>query len=127
MIFALFYTGEMPSLAGFVAQIVSMQNLDFLAAYFGVGLIFAFVAFAASVVSIPLMLDRNQDAVSSMIASFAALLRNPGAMLVWALLIVSLTLIGFLTFHVGLVVMMPLIGHATWHAYRDLVEPLAQK
>ena len=127
VIFALFYTGEMPSLAGFVAQIVSMQNLDFLAAYFGVGLIFAFVAFAASVVSIPLMLDRNQDAVSSMIASFAALLRNPGAMLVWALLIVSLTLIGFLTFHVGLVVMMPLIGHATWHAYRDLVEPLAQK
>ena len=104
-----------------------MQNLEFLAAYFGVGLIFAFVAFAASVVSIPLMLDRNQDAVSSMIASFAALLRNPGAMLVWALLIVSLTLIGFLTFHVGLVVMMPLIGHATWHAYRDLVEPLAQK
>ena len=59
------------------------------------------------------------------IASFAALLRNPGAMLVWALLIVSLTLIGFLTFHVGLVVMMPIIGHATWHAYRDLVEPLA--
>lgn len=127
VVFALFYTNEMPSLSGFIGQVLSLENLEFLAAYFGVGLIFAFVAFAASVVSIPLMLDRNQDAVSSMLASFAALLRNPGAMLVWALLIVSLTVVGFLTFHVGLVVTMPIVGHATWHAYRELVEPLADK
>jgi len=122
IVFALFYTSEMPDLSGFIGQILSLENIEFLVAYFGVGLVFAFIAFAASVVAVPLMLDRNQDAVSSMLASFSALLRNPGAMLVWAFLIVALTLLGFLTFHVGLVVMMPIIGHATWHAYRDLIE-----
>jgi uncharacterized membrane protein len=104
-----------------------MDNVEFLGVYFGIGLIFATLVFAASVVSIPLMLDRNQDAISSMLASFGALARNPGAMIVWALLIAGLTIIGFLTFHVGLVVLMPIVGHATWHAYRDLVEPLPRQ
>lgn len=124
VVFALFYTNEMPNLSGFLGQLLSLENLEFLGVYFGVGLVFATIVFAASVVSIPLMLDRNQDAISSMLASFAALARNPGAMLVWALMIVLLTVVGFLTFHVGLVVLMPIVGHATWHAYRDLVEPL---
>lgn len=122
--FALFYTNEMPNLSGFLGQLLSLENIEFLGVYFGVGLIFAFVIFAASVVSIPLMLDRNQDAISAMLGSFSVLLRNPGPMLLWALLIVGFTVIGFLTFHVGLVLTMPLIGHATWHAYRDLVEAL---
>ncbi|HOC18971.1 MAG TPA: hypothetical protein PKK95_11915 [Vicinamibacterales bacterium] len=78
----------------------------------------------ATVVSVPLMLDRNQDAITAMLASFGALLNNPGPMLVWAALIVILTAIGFATFNIGLVVLMPIIGHATWHAYRDLIEPL---
>jgi uncharacterized membrane protein len=127
VVFALFYSNEMPNLTGFLTQIIRLENIEFLAVYFGVGMLFAFIVFAASVVSIPLMLDRNQDAISSMLASFAALLRNPGAMLVWATMIVSFTLIGFITFHVGLVVMMPIIGHASWHAYRDLIEPLQQR
>lgn len=127
VVFALFYTNEMPNLSGFLEQLLSMDNLEFLGVYFGIGLIFATLVFAASVVSIPLMLDRNQDAISSMLASFGALARNPGAMIVWALLIAGLTIIGFLTFHVGLVVLMPIVGHATWHAYRDLVEPLPRQ
>lgn len=122
VIFALFYTDEMPNLSGFLSQLLSLQNLEFLLVYFGIGLVFALVVFAVSVVSIPLMLDRNQDAVSSMLASIAALTQNPLPMLVWAMLICSLTLIGFLSFHLGLVALMPIIGHATWHAYRDLVE-----
>lgn len=124
IIFALFYTSEVPNLSGFLSQFVAMENLEFLAIYFGVGFIFATIVFAVSVVSIPLMLDRNQDAITSMIASVGTLFRNPGALLFWALLIVGLTVAGFLSFHLGLVVLMPIIGHATWHAYRDLVEPL---
>lgn len=124
VIFALFYTNEMPNLSGFLDQVLSLRNFEFLGVYFGIGLVFATIVFAASVVSIPLMLDRNQDAISSMLASFGALLRNPAAMLVWAFFIVGLTIVGFLTFHLGLVVTMPIVGHATWHAYRDLVEPL---
>jgi uncharacterized membrane protein len=59
-----------------------------------------------------------------MLASVGALARNPAAMIMWALAIVSATLIGFMTFHLGLAVLMPVVGHATWHAYRDLIEPL---
>jgi uncharacterized membrane protein len=124
VVFALFYTDEMPSLDSLLEQILTLRNLEFLSAYVGVGLIFATVAFAASVVSVPLMLDRNQDAITAMLASVGALLNNPGPMLVWAGLIVVLTAIGFATFNIGLVVLMPVIGHATWHAYRDLIEPL---
>jgi len=127
VVFALFYSNEMPNLSGFLGQVIAMENLEFLAVYFGVGMIFATIVFAVSVVSIPLMLDRNQDAISSMLASVAALTRNPGAMLVWAMLIVSLTIVGFLSFHVGLVVLMPIVGHATWYAYRDLVAPLSTR
>jgi uncharacterized membrane protein len=126
VIFALFYTTEMPNLTGFLKQLLVAENLQFLAIYTGVGLIFATVAFAFSVSSLPLMLDRNQDAISSMLGSVGALLLNPMAMIVWAAIIVGFTLIGFLTFHLGLVVLMPIVGHATWHAYRDLIEPLEQ-
>ena len=124
VIFALFYTTEVPNLTGFLSQIVKLENIEFLAVYFGVGLVFAAIAFGVSVVSIPLMLDRNQDAITSMLASIGCLFRNPGTLLLWAIIIVAMTLIGFVTFHLGLVFLMPLVGHATWHAYRDLVEPL---
>lgn len=125
VIFALFYSNEVPNLTGFLSQVVRLENLDFLAVYFGVGFVFASIAFGVSIVSIPLMLDRNQDAISSMLGSIGVLFRNPGTMLVWAFLLVALTIIGFMTFHLGLVFLMPVIGHATWHAYRELVEPLS--
>jgi hypothetical protein len=91
VVFALFYTEEMPSLDSLIEQILTLRNLEFFGTYVGVGLVFATIAFAASVVSVPLMLDRNQDAITAMLASFGALLNNPGPMLVWAALIVILT------------------------------------
>ena len=120
--FALFYTSEMPTVEGFLRQVLSLQNAEFLAVYSGVGLLFATLVLALSVVSIPLMLDRNQDSVTSMLASFQALVRNVPAMLVWALLIVLLTAAGFATLYAGLIFAIPILGHATWYAYRDLVE-----
>ncbi|MCB1956957.1 MAG: DUF2189 domain-containing protein [Rhodocyclaceae bacterium] len=124
VVFALFYTDEMPNLTGFLEQILSFQNLEFLLVYLCVGFLFATIVFAVSVVAIPLMLDRNQDAVTAMLASVASLFKNPFTMMMWAFVIVTMTILGFMTFHVGLVILMPLVGHATWHAYRDLIEPL---
>ena len=121
VIFALFYTSEMPTLSGFMQQVLSIDNIEFLAVYFAAGFVFATIVFAISVISIPLMLDRNQDTVTAMIASVLALTRNLPAMAVWAALIALGTAFGLLTFFLGLIVTMPLIGHATWHAYRDLV------
>jgi uncharacterized membrane protein len=122
VIFALFYTREMPTLQGFLQQVLSLENRDFLMVYFGAGLVFAILVFAVSVISIPLMLDRGQDTVTAMIASTLALARNAPTLFLWAALIVALTVVGVGTAYVGLIVTMPLIGHATWHAYRELVE-----
>ncbi|WP_430432986.1 DUF2189 domain-containing protein [Methyloversatilis sp.] len=124
VVFALFYTTQMPSVDHFLEQVLTLQNIEFLMAYAVVGFIFASLVFGASVVAIPLMLDRRQDAVTSILASLFSLGRNPGPMLVWAALIVIFAVIGFLTFFLGLIVLMPLVGHATWHAYRALIEPL---
>jgi len=121
IVFALFYTTQMPTLSDFLRQVWSPDNMDFLFAYFAVGLGFALLVFAISVVSIPMMMDRGQDAITAMLASFLSLVLNFPAMILWAFLIVVATAVGFATFYLGLIVAMPLIGHATWHAYRDLV------
>ena len=125
VMFALFYEGGMPTLEGFIAQIAKFDNIEFMIAYLVVGAIFASLVFAFSVVSIPMMLDRNQDTVTAMLASFLSLVRNLPMMLLWGALIALLTAIGIATAFIGLVITMPLVGHATWHAYRALIEPRA--
>ena len=119
--FALFSTGTMPDLKGFLAKAFSLGNIEFVLVYFAAGSVFATLVFAVSVVSVPMMLDRGNDAVSAAILSVQVLARNPGTMAVWAALIVLLTGIGLATAFIGLVVTMPVIGHATWHAYRECV------
>jgi uncharacterized membrane protein len=69
-----------------------------------------------------MMLDRNTDAITSALTSVAAVFQNKGVMALWAALIGSLMLIGFVTAYIGLVLVLPLIGHATWHAYRETVK-----
>ena len=120
--FALFSTGTMPDLQGVLAKAFSLGNIEFVLVYFAAGSVFATLVFAVSVVSVPMMLDRGNDAVSAAILSVQVLAKTPGTMAVWAALIVALTGIGLATALVGLVVTMPVIGHATWHAYRDCVE-----
>ncbi len=120
--FALFSTGTMPDLKGFLAKAFSWGNIEFVIVYFAAGGLFATIVFAVSVISVPMLLDRGNDAVSAAILSVQALGKNPATMAVWAFTIVLLTGIGLATFFVGLVITMPLIGHATWHAYRDCVQ-----
>jgi uncharacterized membrane protein len=119
--FALFSAGTMPDLKNFLAKAFSLGNIEFVLVYFAAGSVFATLVFAVSVVSVPMMLDRGNDAVSAAILSVQVLARNPGTMAVWAAIIVVLTGIGLATAFVGLVFTMPVIGHATWHAYRDCV------
>ena len=97
-----------------------------LVAFFGigsaVGSLFALVSFAISAFSLPMLCDRDVDAVSAVVSSVNAVLRNKRAMAVWVALIVLLTALGFATALVGLGVTLPLLGHATWHAYRDTLD-----
>lgn len=123
VVFALFFTHDMPNLEGFAAQLLSPTNLEFLFAYLLVGGSFAVLVFAISVVSVPMMLDRDTDGIVAVLTSLRAFAANVPAMIVWGLAIVVLVGLGFATWFVGLVVTVPVIGHATWHAYRELVVP----
>lgn len=121
VVFALFYNKGMPTMQGFLSQLFSLNNLEFIAVYCCVGFIFASIVFAISWVSIPLMLDRDTDAITAMIISTVALFVNIPVTILWALTIVSLVVFGFFTWNLGLIVAMPWVGHATWHAYREVV------
>ena len=122
LMFALFYTDAIPTLDHILRTTFGGGHVEFLIAWFGVGLLFAVVVFAISVVAIPMMLDRDVDTVTAMLTSVRACYKNLPAMVVWALLIAVLTAIGFATMMIGLLVLMPLVGLASWHAYRALVE-----
>lgn len=102
--------------------ILSGEYPSFVATWFVIGGLLALGVFALAVVSVPMILDRNSDPVTAMVTSLHAFAANPGTLLLWAALLVLLTLIGFATLFFGLVVIMPILGHASWHAYRDLVE-----
>jgi uncharacterized membrane protein len=119
--FALFFSTGMPTLAGFLSQVASIEHWDFVLSYFAIGALFATIVFALSVVSVPLMLARGTDTVVAAITSVRALADNPLPLGLWALAIVLLISAGFATLFFGLIVTVPVVGHATWHAYRELV------
>jgi len=87
-----------------------------------IGAIFSTVVFTASAFSLPMIMDRKTDAITAVITSVNAVLRNKLTMLIWAIIIVSFVALGFLTFFIGFIVFLPLIGHATWHAYRETID-----
>ena len=102
---------------GFLEQVTPTECLAYLIAGGGLG----FAVFAVSVVAIPVIIDRNAGAGQAMRASLQVVRHNPLAMVIWAALITALTVIGFATMLVGMILIIPLLGHATWRAYRDLV------
>jgi uncharacterized membrane protein len=103
--------------------LLTPENMGFVIPYLLVGGALAALVFALSVVSLPMMIDRKVDIVSAIMTSLWVVRGNPLTMLVWAVVIGTLTLLGEALWFVGLAVVFPLLGHATWHAYRELVGP----
>ena len=89
----------------------------------GIGFLFAVLVLTVSVVSFPLLLDRDVGAAVAVLTSVRAVLANPIAMAVWGLIVAALLIVGSLPAFFGLAVVMPVLGHATWHLYRKVVEP----
>ncbi len=121
VVFAVFFNTGMPSTTGVINAVFNAENLEFLLAYLIVGGAFAALVFSSSVVSIPMILDRDTDAISAAIVSFRVVFSNPGVMLFWGALITLLLLTALLPWGLGLILIGPLLGHATWHAYRGAV------
>ncbi len=91
----------------------------------GVGFLFAALVLMISVVSFPMLLDRDVGAAVALLTSIRAVAANPRIMAIWGLIVAILLLAGSLPLFLGLPIVMPILGHATWHLYRKVVEPEA--
>ena len=94
----------------------------FLGLGLGVGILFALFVLAISVISFPMLLDRQVPISTAVSASIRAVMANPVPMLVWGLIVMIGLVLGAIPALVGLIVVMPLLGHATWHLYRKVIQ-----
>jgi uncharacterized membrane protein len=106
----------------FVRHVVLAKDGFVFELWLGLGGLLAAPMFASSVVSIPLLLDRQVTLKQAVLTSWRTVLANPGPMAFWAFLIMGFTLMGLASLLLGLIFIMPMLGHASWHAYRDLVD-----
>ncbi len=122
MIFALFLgNAVMTNVSSSLAVFLSPQGLAMLAFGTLVGAAFATLLFCLTVVSLPMLLDREVDFVTAMLTSFALVRENPGIMLGWGALIAVCLFLGMLPGFLGLFLVLPLFGHASWHLYRRAI------
>ena len=123
VVFAVFFNTGMPSTSGVMQAIFNPENWEFVVAYALVGGAFAALVFSIAVVSIPMILDRDTDAVFAAITSLEVVFHNTAVMLCWGAVIAGLVLLAFMTpWSLGLMVVGPVLGHASWHAYRGAVQ-----
>jgi uncharacterized membrane protein len=104
--------------------LATKERLLFLAIGNAVGALLSLILFSLTVVSFPLLLEREVDFVTAMVTSVRAVVTSPSPMIGWAAVIVMLLIVSALPYSLGLVVTLPVLGHATWHLYRRIVEPL---
>lgn len=123
LLFMLFWgNNSIPPPSTFIPTLLfSTHGLALLVVGTAVGGLLAAAVFAISVISVPLLLTHQLDAVTAVRTSLAAIAANPKPLALWAVLIAGFMALGIATLSAGLVVAFPLIGHATWHAYRALV------
>lgn len=86
-----------------------------------VAVLFLSITFSASVFSLPMIMHRNVDAVTAVVTSINAVMRNKFTMMTWGVLIFLSVVIGIATLGLGLVVLLPAIGHAVWHGYLETI------
>jgi uncharacterized membrane protein len=110
------------SFSVFVEVVVTTpEGLMFLLIGNIVGAALSVVLFSLTVVSFPMLLDREVDFITAMITSVRAVVTSPKPMIGWALIITVTMLLSMLPVFAGLLVTLPVLGHTTWHLYRKLV------
>ncbi|MBC6437332.1 MAG: DUF2189 domain-containing protein [Rhodobacteraceae bacterium] len=124
MLFALFLgPTAFTNVSSSYAYLLEPEGVVMLLVGTAFGAIFALVLFSLTVVSLPLLLDKNLDFVTAMLTSIAVVRKNPRVMLTWGLTIAGLTFAGMVPLLSGLFLVLPVLGHATWHIYRRALTP----
>lgn len=101
--------------------LLNRNGITMLAVGSAVGGVMAFVAFALTVCSLPMLLDREMDFITAMIYSFQSVMQNFVPMVFWGALISVLLALAMLPLFLGLFIVLPVLGHATWHLYRKVM------
>lgn len=123
MIFALFLgLSTMTNISSSIEVFLTFNGLTMLFVGTVVGALFALLLYMITVLSLPLLLDREVDFVTAMITSFNYVCQYPIPMLGWAAFIATITFLAILPCFAGLFLVLPLLGHATWHLYDQLIE-----
>lgn len=99
------------------------QGWTFLAVGTCVGAFLSAVLFTVTVVSMPMLLDRETNFVSAMLTSIRVVTQNPVVMLTWAAIIAITMLLSLVPAFLGLIFTLPILGHTTWHLYQRAVPP----
>ena len=123
VVFAVFFNTGMPSTTGVLQAIFNPENWSFVAVYTLVGGAFAALVFSTTVVSIPMILDRDTDALTAGITSLRVVVENTVVMILWGAIITAIVGFSLWFWGVGLLLAGPVLGHASWHAYRAAVVP----
>jgi len=106
----------------FIRHVVLSRESYLFELWLMLGGLMAAPVFASSVVAMPLLLDRKLNTLQAVLTSWKVVLTHPLPMVLWAFLIMGLSMMGILSLFIGLIVIVPMLGHASWHAYRDLVD-----
>ncbi|WP_206188519.1 DUF2189 domain-containing protein [Parasedimentitalea denitrificans] len=120
--FALFMgLSPMTNVSSSIEIFLSTSGLMMLCVGTVIGALIALMLFMITVLSLPLLLDREIDFVTAIITSFQYVMNNFPLMLTWAAFIAITTFVGMLPGFVGLFLVLPLLGHSSWHIYRLIV------
>ena len=122
VVFAVFFNTGMPTTASVVQAVFNPENWEFILVYTLVGGVFAALVFSTCVVSVPMILDRDTDAITAGITSLQVVFGNLAVMAMWGLLILTLTGLALALWGLGLLLVGPWLGYASWHAYRWSVQ-----
>jgi uncharacterized membrane protein len=106
----------------FLESVVLAREGFVLETWLALGGVLAAPIFACTVVTVPMLLDREVSLRTAMATSFQVVASQPLPMAIWGALLLVLTLLGFVSALMGLVLVMPVLGHASWHAYRDVLD-----
>ena len=121
LLFAFKFNTLQPTIEAYTSLFSNAEGWITLSYFIGIGFLLVAAVFVISAVAIPLIVDKDEDIVTSMQTSYRAVTNNPGAMAVWAIMIVTMTALGLATAFIGLAIIFPILGYATWHSYRSLV------
>lgn len=110
------------SVAAFASDVLTTSaGWAMIVAGIGVGFVFAVVVMTVSVVSFPMLIDRDVGIAVAVVTSVRAVMANPRPMAAWGMIVTAGLVVGSIPLFLGLIFVMPVLGHATWHLYRKLV------